>query len=38
MAVAQAHKTLVKEVTRAQSIALMKNLTRAALSEGERGG
>jgi hypothetical protein len=38
MAVAQAHKTLVKEVTRAQSIALMKNLTRAALSEGEREG
>ncbi len=35
MAVVQAQKTAVKEVTRAQSLALMKNLTRAALSEGE---
>jgi len=34
MSVAQAVKTSTKEVTRQQSVALMKNLTRAALSEG----
>lgn len=33
MSVAQATKTSVKEVTHQQSVALMKNLTRAALSE-----